>query len=180
MAAPLRPEDLLAHVDWMRRLAMALVHDPEEAKDLAQEGVSAALERPPLDDRPVRPWLAGVLRNLAKLRARGSGRRVRREAATEARDAPPSPEALVERVRTERRVTALVLALEEPFRSTLLLRYYEGQTAAQIARAQQVPAGTVRWRLKHGLDRIRAELDGQDRRWRLVLAPLLVRRPAPL
>jgi RNA polymerase sigma factor (sigma-70 family) len=180
MAERLRPEDLLAHVDWMRRLAMALVHDAEEAKDLAQEGVSAALARPPLDDRPVRPWLAGVLRNLAKLRARGRGRRARREAEAEVGEAAPTPEALVERVRTERRVTELVLALDEPFRSTLLLRYYEGRTAAEIARVHQVPAGTVRWRLKTGLDRIRAELDRtEDRRWRAVLLPL-GRRPIPL
>src|SRR5439155_16466360 len=125
MAETLRPDELLAHVDWMRRLARALVHDAAEAEDLAQEGVQAALARPPLADRPVRPWLAGVLRKLARLRARGRGRRVRREAAAETADAPLSPEALIERVQTERRVTALVLALEEPFCSTLLLRYYE-------------------------------------------------------
>jgi AcrR family transcriptional regulator len=79
-------------------------------------------------------------------------------------------------VQTERRITELVLALDEPFRSTLLLRYYEGRTAAQIARAAEVPPGTVRWRLKTGLDRVRAELDrGEDRRWRALLVPWLPR-----
>ena len=177
MAEPLRPEDLLAHVDWMRGLALALVRDPDDAKDLAQEGVAAALLHPPLDDRPVRPWLAGVLRNLALLRARGRGRRARREAVSDTPEPPPSPEALITRVQTERRITELVLALDEPFRSTLLLRYYEGRSAAEIARAAGVPAGTVRWRLKTGLDRIRAELDrSEDRRWRAALLPLL---PSP-
>jgi RNA polymerase sigma factor (sigma-70 family) len=180
MAAPLTPEQLLAHVEWMRRLALALVRDPDEADDLAQEGVAAALTRPPSTDRPVRPWLAGVLRKLAKLRARGRGRRARREMAAELGDAPASPEALIARVQTERRITELVLALDEPFRSTLLLRYYEGRTAAQIARATGVPAGTVRWRLKEGLDRIRRDLDRQDRSWRAVLVPLLpIPRKAP-
>src|SRR5882757_10102799 len=98
MAEPLRPEQLLAHVDWMRRLALALVHDADEAKDLAQEGVRAALARPPMADRPVRPWLAGVLRKLAKLRARGRARQARREAAAELGNEPVSPEALIARV----------------------------------------------------------------------------------
>src|SRR4051794_41510046 len=94
MAETLRPEQLLAHVEWMRRLALALVRDPEEAKDLAQEGVQAALARPPLADRPVRPWLAGVLRKLARLRARGRGRRARRGGGGEgggAAGSAPSP-----------------------------------------------------------------------------------------
>src|SRR4051794_3062539 len=99
MAEPLRPEQLLAHVEWMRRLALALVRDPDEADDLAQDGVQAALARPPLTDRPVRPWLAGVLRKLAKLRARGRGRRARREGAAEPGEAPASPEALIARVQ---------------------------------------------------------------------------------
>jgi RNA polymerase sigma factor (sigma-70 family) len=177
MAEPLRPEQLLAHVEWMRRLALALVRDPHEADDLAQDGVHAALAHPPRTDGPVRPWLAGVLRKLARLRARGRGRRARREAAADLGEAPASPEALIERVQTERRITELVLALDEPFRSTLLRRYHEGQSAAEIARAAGIPAGTVRWRLKEGLDRIRAELDrAEDRRWRAVLLPLLSSR----
>ena len=49
-----------------------------------------------------------------------------------------------------------VLELDEPFRSTLLLRYVEGRSAADIARRQGVPAGTVRWRLKAALDDVRA------------------------
>jgi RNA polymerase sigma factor (sigma-70 family) len=176
----LSPQALLAHVDWMRGLARALVLDADEARDLTQEGIEAALARPPLADRPVRPWLASVLRNLARLRARGRMRRARRERAVETASEPSSPEALALRVETERRVAALVLALEEPFRTTLLLRYYEGRSAAAIARAQGVPAGTVRWRLKHGLDRIRATLDaeeGGNRRWRALLLPLAARRP---
>jgi RNA polymerase sigma factor (sigma-70 family) len=175
----LAPEELLAHLEWMRHLARALVGggDGDEARDLAQEGMAAALARPPTAERPVRPWLAGVLRNLARMRARTGGRRRRREADLLVDDdqAAPSPEALVERVETERRLAALVLALGEPLRTTVLLRYYEGRTAAEIARLQEVPAGTVRWRLKQGLDQLRAELDrahdGDRRRWCALLMP---------
>src|SRR5205823_1008819 len=49
--------------------------------------------------------------------------------------------------------------LAEPYRTAVLLRYYEELSAAEIARRTEVPAGTVRWRLKEGLDRLRRQLD---------------------
>src|SRR4051812_48515488 len=76
----LAPDELLAHLEWMGRLARALVGG-DEAADLAQEGMTAALARPPTTERPVHPWLAAVLRNLAQMRARTGGRRRRREVA---------------------------------------------------------------------------------------------------
>jgi hypothetical protein len=86
-----------------------------------------------------------------------------------------NPEALVARMQAERLVAALLLGLDEPFRTTLLLRFYEGQTAAQIGREQAVPAGTVRWRLTEGLRRLREQLDresgGERERWTRALLP---------
>jgi RNA polymerase sigma-70 factor (ECF subfamily) len=176
-AQRLDPEDLLAHVDWMRRLARALVYDHADADDLAQEGMRVAIETPPVLDRPVRPWLAGVVHNLVRMRARARGRRERYEAnAATLSQVPSSPEQVAERVEAQRLVAKLVLALEEPFRSTVLLRYYEGRSAADIAREQGIPPGTVRWRLKQGLDRVRVGLDeahdGDRERWRAILLPL--------
>ncbi len=177
-APTLQPEQLLEHVEWMRRLARALVREPVEADDLAQEALTVALDAPPATDRPVRPWLAGVMRNLALLRRRGAGRRERREQAVADLAAPaPTPEQLVQRVETQRLVADMVLRLDEPFRSTVLLRYYEGLSAADIARQQGIPAGTVRWRLKRGLDELRGHLDdsfeGDRQRWHALLAPLV-------
>lgn len=173
----LSPEQLLEHVDWLRRLAGALVRDRAEADDLAQETVQVALANPPEIDRPVRPWLAGVARNLARFRARGDARRAARELrADELRPDEPTPEQLVERVQLHRLLADKVLVLEEPFRQTVLLRYYEGLSAADIARRMDIPAGTVRWRLKRGLELLRAELDrdheGDRARWCALLAPL--------
>lgn len=68
-----------------------------------------------------------------------------------------------------------VLALPQPQRSTVLLRYFEGLEPSRIARRQGVPAGTVRSRLKRGLDSLRADLDrecGGDRQaWVAALLP---------
>lgn len=173
--------ELLEHSTWVRRLAGSLVRDDALADDLTQEAWLAALAHPPKEGLPVRPWLGQVMRNLVRMRFRGERRRQAREAnahAAEAREdaAPHSPEQLLARVETQRSLTALVVKLEEPLRSTVLLRYYEGLSAADIALQQAVPAGTVRWRLKSALDKLRAELDrthgGSRQAWLPLIAPL--------
>jgi RNA polymerase sigma factor (sigma-70 family) len=172
---PPSADELLTHADWLGRLARALVGDAA-APDLVQDTYEVALAQPPRRDGPLRPWLAGVARNVARMRARGGARRERREHDVAPPAEAPSPDELVERARTQQLVARVVLELDEPFRSTVLYRYYEGMSAADIARAQGVPAGTVRWRLKEALDRVRADLDahhqGDRRRWAVLVAPL--------
>jgi RNA polymerase sigma-70 factor (ECF subfamily) len=150
---------LLRHTDWLRALARRLVKDAATAEDLVQETWMAAMKSPPDPNRPVRPWLAGVVRRLARMRARSEGRRVRRQTVAARVDALPSTAALVEGVDTERRLAEVVVELSEPYRTTVLLRYYHDLSAAEIARRQDIPAGTVRWRLKRGLDELRERLD---------------------
>ncbi len=152
--------ELLSHADWLRRLATHLVGD--EGEDAVQDTWMAALRSPPAGDASqARPWLAEVLRNFVRRRWRSASARQAREQAA----APPleaaaaSPEDLLGRAQLQQTMAGLVLALDEPFRSTVLLRYYEGNSAAEIARALGVPAGTVRWRLKEGIDRLRRRLD---------------------
>ncbi len=179
-------EALLAHGDWLRRMAAGLVRGAD-AEDLAQEAWIAAMRSPPDVARPARPWLAEVLRNLARMRARAAARRARREegaaleAAALARAVAPSPDELLERLRVQRLVGELLAALEEPYRTALLLRYVEGRPGDEIARALGVPPGTARWRIAEGLRRLRARLDERESvgRWRAMLAPLVPGARAP-
>ncbi len=168
-------EELLAHTEWLTRLARALVGDGA-ADDVVQETYEAALAAPANRHGALRPWLGGVARNVARMATRGRVRRERREQAVPVHDEVPSPEQLLERAQLQERVHRLVIELHEPLRSTLLLRFFEGLSAAEIARAQGIPAATVRSRLKDALDRVRAALDvehGNDRRaWVGLLAPL--------
>jgi RNA polymerase sigma factor (sigma-70 family) len=168
-------EELLAHTEWLTRLARALVGD-RAADDVVQETYEVALAKPPEREGPLRPWLGGVARNIARMAVRGRARRERREQALPLSDEVPSPEQLVARAQMQQKVGRLVLELHEPLRTTLLLRFFEGMSAADIARAQGIPAATVRSRLKDALDRLRATLDaehGRDRRvWAGLLAPL--------
>jgi len=170
---------LLEHSAWVRRLAWSLVRDDALADDLAQETWLVALRHPPTDGLPARPWLSQVMRNLVRMRARGERRRAAREQATQVGvESHVDTRQLVEQVETQQMLAGLVVALEEPLRSTILLRYHEGMSAADIAARQNVPPGTVRWRLKEGLDRLRVELDllngGERKKWQLAITPLVM------
>ena len=170
-------EDLLLHAGWLRRFAVALVNDQDEAEDIVQEALVAAWKR--RTENTGRPWLARVARNLAIDHWRSSGRREGRElaAATVEIGTAASPEELVGDAQIHRAVAEVVARLEEPFRQTIVLRFFHGASSADIARSLRIPEGTVRWRLKEGIDRVRRQLDaryGEVRNhWVAALLPLV-------
>ena len=170
------PDALLANAAWMRRLALALSGGEAEADDLVQEAYLAALRSPPDPARAARPWLAEVVRNAWRMRLRGERRRRTREAESPAGDGPASPDALLDRAMAQRLLADCVVSLDEPFRRTLLLRYFEGLSLARIAEVEGVAHATVRWRLSQALARLRAAMDERAGRktWTraLVFAPL--------
>ncbi|TDJ65862.1 MAG: sigma-70 family RNA polymerase sigma factor [Planctomycetota bacterium] len=168
---------LLEHLDWVRRLARRLVRDESQADDLCQETWLTAIRHPPAAGLPLRGFLAGVCRNLARQFGRGEARRAvhERDAARAAVDRPEHA-ALVERALAQRRLVDHVLALAEPYRAALLMRYFEDLSPTEIARREAVPVATVKTRLRRGLERLRARLassEGSDgRSWMLFFAPL--------
>jgi RNA polymerase sigma-70 factor (ECF subfamily) len=170
-------EALLAQAGWLRRFARALLGNAVDAEDLAQDTLVAAWRQPSRGGG--RAWLSTVARNLAVDRFRGDSRRQRREEAAhtlhDSRVA--TPEDLIGDAQIHREVAEAVASLVEPFRQTLVMRFYQGLSSAEIARELREPEGTVRWRVKEGLDRVRHELDrrhGNDRAaWVAALAPLL-------
>jgi len=171
--------EILGEAEWLTRLARSLTGSAADADDVVQDTFATALRSPPDPDRPVRPWLRRVATNIVRMRHRGRLRRDAREAVIEQITEPMrTPEQLLERARIERTLTDLVLALEEPYRTTILLRYREGLAAETIAQQQGVPAGTVRWRLKTGVDRLRDRLDEREspKTWRAAFAPFLAMR----
>jgi hypothetical protein len=82
----------------------------------------------------------------------------------------------IARAETFRMLVELVLALEDPYRTTLLRHYFDGETFAAIARRDGIPEATVRGRHKQALDQLRRRLDarshGDRRAWLASLAPL--------
>jgi RNA polymerase sigma-70 factor (ECF subfamily) len=170
--------DLLDQRVWLADLARALVRDPHAAEDAAQQTwMQALLQKAPL--REPRAWLASVLGNVVRQRHRGDIRRMRREQTVAAQrpDATGAEADANERFEVQRTVAAAVQALDEPFRTTVLLHHFEGRALADIARLQQLPPGTVRWRLHraHQLLRARLATTYGDDRWRnslLLLCPV--------
>ena len=148
---PLSPELLVAHGEWLRRLATFLLHDATEVDDLVQETWEATLRSPPDPARPIRPWLSQVLRNAVRSSRRATARRTAREvAAASPSDLEPA-DAVLARLQLQERIARLMLELEEPYRTTLVLRFYDGHDGAEIARLCAVAPGTVRWRISEGL-----------------------------
>jgi len=168
-------QELQRHARWIRSLAGALLRDETAAEDLAQEAWVAALTHPPAAGR-LRPWLRRVAHNFAGQHQRRTARRVAREQEARPPAGPEAPDAYAERLEAEQRLTRALAALAEPFRSTLMLRFYEDLEPAEIAARLGLPGGTVRWRLMRGLALLRERLDeahGGDRRaWSLALLPL--------
>ena len=176
-----RLEELLAHRAWVRRVAVALVRDGNRADDLEQEVWLRALQSPP--PRPSRAWLGTVLRNVASNLGRGERRRGIHETSAPPGPLPPSPADLLERAEVVERVAHAVRELEEPYRTAVLLRYFEDLSPPDIATRLAAPLETIRTRLKRGLAMLRDRLDGDhggDRRaWTLLLLPIIRREEPP-
>ena len=152
MASTQNLHALLDQTSWIHALARQLVSDPHLAADLAQDTTVDALERGPDGARPLRGWLVTVMRNnLAKLR-RGEGNRAAREDARRGTGLEPAALEVVEKAETHRNVVLAVLALEEPYRSTLLMRFFEQFSYDEIARRTGVTRAVVNSRVMRVLE----------------------------
>lgn len=175
-------ERLLAELGWMRALARHLVADPGLAEDVVQEAWVLARERPPRTDSThgMRAWLARVTRSLVRSQRRGARVRARHEHAAARADLAPAAAEVLARTQAQQGVVAAVMALEEPYRSAVLLRHVEGYSARRIAALQGTSEANARQRTARGLAQLRRMLDrehgGDGRGWVLALAPFL--RPA--
>lgn len=174
--APYTSEELLAQAHWLGKLARALVRDCADAGDLAQDTMEVALAKPPKSAGPIRPWLAGVARNLARMNYRSDKRRQVRELTAPLTAEAIPVDAAMDQLTLQGHVAEKVRGLSEPYRETVLLRYYEGLSAAEISARIGCPAGTVRWRLKKGMDQLRVDLDskygGKRAAWAVIFVPM--------
>jgi len=151
-------DQLLDHAGWVQALAKRLARDAAEAEDLAQDTLTRALEHPPADGRPLRPWLGSVLGNVWRSRRRSAARRADHEARSAWRTSATHDEALLEQLEQQQALAVLVGKLPEPYRAVVIARYYNGESAAQIAKRKDVPAGSVRSQLARGLALLREDL----------------------
>lgn len=150
--------ELTARDAWMQALARHLVRG-EDAADLAQEAWLKALESPPSDSAALRPWLRRVMRGLAKRWRTSSEHRRAREAATARSESTPSTEEVLDRETTRYIVAQAVRGLDEPYRTAIVCRYFEGLAPREIAARVGASPVAVESRLKRGLQKLRARLE---------------------
>jgi RNA polymerase sigma factor (sigma-70 family) len=165
-------DELLVHAGWARALARRLVRDAHAADDLVQRTWVAALEHPPRGGAP-RAWIESVLRNFALQDLRSRLRRKRRE------EHGARPERLEdgagESLAAQEQLFVALKALDEPYRTLIWARYYEGLSASEIAARTETPLQTVKNRLTRAHELLRERLDrqhgGERARWCLAFLP---------
>jgi len=161
-------QGLLAEDQWIRRLARRLVGDGHASEDLVQDTWVAALDAHHPEPRNLRPWLRGILRNLWIDDKRAERARGVRERAAARDEALASTSELVAELELRRNVAEALLALEEPYRRALYLRFFKDQSLAAIAAREGLALSTIHERIQQGLEHLRARLDrerGGRRAW---------------
>lgn len=169
-------ETLLAHREWVRSLARRLTDNAVDADDLEQDAWLAAASARPRDGVGIRAWFAKVMRNRAAERHRLDSNRVTREAVVARQIGVRSGAALVVDAEAHTRVVQAVLALNEPYRETVLLRFYEGLPPREVAAQMGVPVDTVKTRLRRAAEMLRDALGSRREDWLGAVAPLLMAR----
>ena len=143
-----------------RRVARAVLGDPDDADDAAQDAMLSALLKLRQYDarRPFGPWLLRIVANAATDRRRR--RAVRRvEPLDPGLVAGGSrPDLAAERWALSARLREALAELPERRRIAVVLFDVEGYSHAEIAQVLGIPEGTVRSEVFHARRRLRALL----------------------
>jgi len=156
--------EMLFLTHWPRayRAAFLIVHDHAAAEDIAQEAFVQAIRRLDRFDRRRRfaPWLGAIVANRAIDWARA--RAARRESGHDVPESVSDTEEPAGSYSDE--VLAALAALTPEHRAVVVMRYVLEYTPGEIARALELPRGTVNSRLRRGLDALEATLQGVELR----------------
>lgn len=154
--------ELLFRRHWPRafRAAFLIVGDHAAAEDVTQEAFLAAIRTLDRFDRrrPFAPWLSAIVSNRAIDCARA--RRSRREVS----DLDPEGVCASDATGYSEEVLAALSELSPEHRTVVVMRYLLEFTPGEIARALELPRGTVNSRLRRGLDVLQSRLREADAR----------------
>jgi RNA polymerase sigma-70 factor (ECF subfamily) len=131
--------------------------DRQRAEDLVQETIVRAWRHPEaLADRPARPWLFAVARNLAvdAHRARQSRPHEVGQAVLEL--LPVADDA--DRTLDSWAIAEALASLRPDHRKVIVETYYRGRTVAEAATSLGIPAGTVKSRTYYALKALKLAL----------------------
>jgi RNA polymerase sigma-70 factor (ECF subfamily) len=151
-------ESLAVQSAKVHRLALALTRDAHGAEDLAQDAMLALLRSQPAAAESLASWLSATLKNLLRLRNRSEVRRRQREQLVARSESDSSAEQALEHLELHEALFRAVRELKEPYRTTVLLRWFEDLEPVEIARRTGVPVRTVHTRVSRALILLRGKL----------------------
>jgi RNA polymerase sigma-70 factor, ECF subfamily len=148
------------YADQARRVARAVLQDPDDADDAAQDAFLAALVKLDQYDSARRfgPWLMRIVANAATDRRRR--RKVRSAVSLDEGlvAGGARPDVVAEREVLLGRLRAALAELPERRRIAVELFDVEGYSHAEIAQVLGIPEGTVRSEVFHARRKLRALL----------------------
>jgi RNA polymerase sigma-70 factor (ECF subfamily) len=152
-------------------LAMAIVREPADAEEVVVDAFGQAWRQASAFDPrrgSVGAWLATIARSRALDMVRARGRRARAyERAAQLSDdgiatpiagLGPDPGRGAERSEARRLVAQALATLPEPQRVAIELAYFEGLSQSEIAERLAEPLGTIKTRMRTGMEKLRGLL----------------------
>jgi len=131
--------------------------DRQRAEDLVQETIVRAWRHPEaLADRPARPWLFAVARNLAVDAYRARQSRPTEVGQTVLDTLPAEDDA--DRTLESWAVAEALASLRPDHRKVIVETYYRGCSVAEAAATLGIPAGTVKSRTFYALKALKLAL----------------------
>jgi RNA polymerase sigma-70 factor (ECF subfamily) len=166
---------VLAYQDRLYAFALRLTGSPQDAEEIAQDAfvrayqalVAYAAQR--IRELALKPWLYQIALNVFRNRRRrrapqlvpldeaSAGMNVELED-----DKLGRPDAALEHAELRGKLGALVAALPERYRLSVVLRHVQGLEYAEIAALLRQPIGTVKANVHRGLRLLREDLDKQE------------------
>ena len=137
--------------------------DRASADDIVQETFIRAWRHLPqlsADDRPIRPWLFRVARNLLIDADRAA--RARPVTVEEQPDEEAGTDPGLDQVLDRELVSAALQQLSPAHQAVLVQTFYQGGTLATVANELGIPHGTARSRLHYALHALRQQLGDHD------------------
>jgi RNA polymerase sigma-70 factor (ECF subfamily) len=156
------------HSQTVYRTALRVLSNPVQAQDVVQDVFLRVWRQPDRFDAR-RGSLPNYLRLMARSRAldvwreaQAGGRARDRLRVLALRAEAVEDTAVAAELSRERAIVVSALGrLPEPQRAAVLMAYWGGMTAEQIAESSGVPVGTVKSRIRLGLMKLRERCDQQ-------------------
>ncbi len=154
------------HAQALRGYVERYCRDSANAEDIVQETFIRAWRHLPqlrADDRPIRPWLFRVARNLATDANRAARARPVSTALQAAETVPSGhQDAALDQVLDRQLLESALLHLSPAHRSVVVETFYVGGGASAVADQLGIPSGTARSRLHYALRALRREIPAPD------------------